>query len=107
MSINLNIELIKGSKNPILSIAESISNGKIFEIKPIDSDLKDKFIEYCNELPFEILSRCDYLSIETMNIISFHIKINRKEILANVTNKSFIIPEEIHFHHNFNDMLVN
>ena len=42
---NLNIELIKGSKKTILSIAEYVRNGKNLKIKPNDSNLKDKCME--------------------------------------------------------------
>ena len=55
---NLNIELIKGSKKTILSIAEYVRNGKNLKIKPNDSNLKDKCIADSNELPFGIWSSC-------------------------------------------------
>ena len=47
-----------------------IRNGKNLEIKPIDSSLKDKYIAYCPELPFGILSPISYRNIKTMNISS-------------------------------------
>ena len=66
---NLCIKLTKWSKNYTLNTAEYISNGKNLKIKPIDLSLKDKFITYCFELPFGIMSHSSYANIETMNII--------------------------------------
>ena len=51
---------------------------KNLKIKPIGSSLKDKCIAFCPELPFEILSPCSYLNIETINIISSEPKITNK-----------------------------
>ena len=52
----------------------------------MDSSLKDVDIAYCPELPFEIISPCSYLNIETMNIISSDTKI---------TSKLSVIPERM------------
>ena len=56
-------------------IAESINNGKIIKIEPIDTSLKKKCIAYCYELSFGILSYC-YINIETTNIFCSDIEIN-------------------------------
>ena len=72
----LNIKLIEGPKNCILNTAEYISNGKYLKIKPIDLSLKDKYIAYCHELPFGIISPSSYVNIETMNIICSDVEIN-------------------------------
>ena len=74
---NQNIELIKGSKKPILNIVESISNGKNIKIELIDSNLRDKCMAYCDGLPFGVLPPCWYLNIETINIISSDAEINK------------------------------
>ena len=66
---NLDIRLLKGTKNFILNIAEYISNGKNLKIKPIDSSFKNKRIAYCLESSFGIISSSSYVNIETMNIL--------------------------------------
>ena len=78
---------MKGSKKPILSIAKYISNWKNCKIKLIDSSFKDKCVAYCNELPFGILFIFSYLNIETMNIISSNVEINKNELLVNKSNE--------------------
>ena len=55
---------------------EYIYNGENLKIKPTDSNLKNKCIAYCLELPFGILSFSCYVNIEAMNIISFDVEIN-------------------------------
>ena len=49
---NSGIRLLKGTKNSVLNIAESISNGKNLRIKPIYSSLKNQCIAYNFELIF-------------------------------------------------------
>ena len=85
LASNLDIRLLKGSKKLILNIAEYISNGKIFKIKPINSGLKNKCIGYCLELRYGIIF--SYVNIEAMNIISSDIEMN--EFLANIPSNLF------------------
>ena len=75
---NLDIKVIKGHKNCILSTAEYISNGKILKIKlkHIDLNFKDKCRAYCSELPFGRISPSSYINIKTVNVISFDVEIN-------------------------------
>ena len=62
LASNLDIRLLKGPKKLILIIAEYISNGKNFKIKPINSGLKNKCIDYCLELPYGTIF--SYVNIE-------------------------------------------
>ena len=78
---------IKGSKKPILNIAEYITNGKNLKVKPADLSLKNKCIDYCFELPFRIISFSSHFSIESINIISSDVEMNK--ILANNLNNLF------------------
>ena len=78
-----NIELIKGSKKPILNTVESINNGKNLKIEPIDSNVRSKCMVYCDELLFGALSPCRYLNTETMNILSSDTEININERIVN------------------------
>ena len=70
MSNDLNIKLIKGFKEAILFIAESITNRVNIKIDPIDLFSKDKTIIYHNELLFGILSSNSFPNMETMNVVS-------------------------------------
>ena len=47
------------------------------KIKPIDSIFKNECTVYCLELPFEIISFCRYVGIETMNIISSDVEMHK------------------------------
>ena len=71
LSVDLNIKLLKGSKEAILFIADSITNRVNIKIDPIDLFSKDKTIIYHNELLFGILSSNSFLNIETTNVVSF------------------------------------
>ena len=70
LSNDLNIKVIKGTRNSILYMKEYIDNGENLKIKPIDSNLKNKCIVYCLEVLFGILSFSTYVDIKAMNIIS-------------------------------------
>ena len=52
---DLDIRLLKGTKNSVLNISEYISNRKNLRIRPIDSSFENKCLAYCLELPFEII----------------------------------------------------
>ena len=80
-----NIELTIESEKHLLSIAKSISNKKHLRIEPIDLNFKDKCIAYCPELSIGIMSRSNYLNIETMNIISSYD--NNKEYYVSLAIK--------------------
>ena len=82
---NSDIRLLKGSKKSIPNIAAYISNGKNLKIKPNDSSFKNKRIAYCTELPFGIISSSNYVNIETMNIISSDVEMN-KVLASNPSN---------------------
>ena len=56
LSNDLNIKLIKGTKNSILYMKDRVNNGENLTIKPVDLSLKTKEIAFCSELPFGILS---------------------------------------------------
>ena len=60
---------------------------KIFKKNPVDLSLKKKQIAYCFELPFGIIYFSSYVNIETMNIISSDVEVNK--ILANNSKKLF------------------
>ena len=47
LSNNLNIKLIKRTKNSILYMKDYINNGEHFKIKPTDLSLRNKCIAYC------------------------------------------------------------
>ena len=81
LSNDLNIKLIKGTRNSIFYMKEYINNGENLKIKPTDSNLKNKCIVYCPELPFEILYFPSYLDIKVMNIISSDVEINECKLL--------------------------
>ena len=68
---DININWIKGSKEAILFIAESITNRETVIIYPIGSSFRNKTMLYSNELPFGIFSSDSFCNIETMNAISF------------------------------------
>ena len=57
---------------------------KNLRIKPIDLCLKNNRIGYSFELPFGRISSSNYANIETMNIISSDVKMNK--LLANSPN---------------------
>ena len=76
---DLDIRLLKGTKNFIFNIAEYSSNGEHLKIKPIDSSFKKKRIAYCLELSFG--------NIETMNIISSDVEMTK--VLANNPSNLF------------------
>ena len=69
---NLDIRLIRGTKNSLLNIAEYITNGKNIKIKPADSSLKNKRKANYLELPFGIMSFSSFVNTETLNIISWY-----------------------------------
>ena len=75
-SRDLNIRLTKRTKNNISYMKKYIDNREYLETKPVDSNLKRKFIGYCLGLPFGILSFSSYLDIEVMKIISSMVEIN-------------------------------
>ena len=56
LSNDLNIKLIKGTKNSMLYMKDRVKNGENLTIKPVDLSLKTKEIAFCSELPFGILS---------------------------------------------------
>ena len=60
---HLSINLIKGSKKAILSIADYISKGENLKIESIGSSVKDKRIAYRSILLFGLLSPYSYLNI--------------------------------------------
>ena len=68
---NLDIRLIRGTKNSILNIAEYITNGKNIKIKPAHSSLKNKCKANYFKLPFGIMSFSSFGNTETLNIISW------------------------------------
>ena len=68
------------------------SNGKNLKIEPIDSNLRDKCIAYCNELHFGIIPPSCFFYTETINIISSDTEININECIS---NELFIIPKKI------------
>ena len=64
-------------------ICETISKmEKNLKIKPIDSNLKNKCIVYCPDLPFGILSFCSCVDIEAMIIISSEVEIIEYKLLV-------------------------
>ena len=81
-SNDLNIELIEETNGTISYTKDYINNGENLKIKPIDSNLKNKYIAYCLELLFGILSFSRYVNIEAINIISSDIEINEYKQLG-------------------------
>ena len=63
-----NDQNIKGTKNKISYMKKYINNGEYLKTKPIDSNLKNKCIAYCPELPFGILCFSSYVDIEAMKL---------------------------------------
>ena len=82
-----NIKLLKGTKNSILYMTEYKLNGKNLKIIPIDLSLKDKYIAYCHELVFGIISFSSFINIETMNIISSDVETNEYKLLGVKSDK--------------------
>ena len=78
-SNNLNIKLVKRPKNYIIYMAEYITTGKNLKIRRIYLSLKDKYMAYCFDLLFGIISPFSYVNIETMNIISSDVEANEYE----------------------------
>lgn len=68
---NLNIELIKKSKEFIFDTTESIANWKNIIIWPTNSSYINGTIFYFDELPFGILPHNHYLNTETTNISNY------------------------------------
>ena len=73
--------MIKGTKNSILNIVEYIKNGTNLKIKLVYLSLKNKGIAYCFELTFGMIFFSSYVYIETMNVISSDVEMNKR--LAN------------------------
>ena len=73
---------IKGVAKHILYTAEYIANGKNFKIKPIDSSFNNKQIAYCPQLSYGIISFDSFVDIETMNIISSDVEVNKYEFIG-------------------------
>ena len=84
---NSDIGLIKISRKSIVNISEYISSGKSRKIKPIGSSFKNKRLDHFLELSFGMISSSRYIDIETMNIISFNVEMNK--VLANNANSLF------------------
>ena len=70
---NLDIRLTKGAKNSILNNVKY----KNLRIKPIDLSLENKCITFRFELPFGIINFSSYVNIETINIISPDVEMNK------------------------------
>ena len=87
LSNDLNIKLIERTNDTIYYMKDYISNVGNLKIKPIDSNLKNKCIAYCLELPFGILSFSSYVGIEAMNIISSGVEIKEYKLLGVKSNK--------------------
>ena len=82
LSNDLNIKLIKEDRNFILNIKKYINNGKALNKKPINLRIKNKQIAFCSNSPFGTLSFLSYVDIESMNIISSDIDINKYKLLG-------------------------
>ena len=101
-----NIELAIESKKHIfqnfVSIAKSISNKKKttknLRIEPLDSNLENKSIPYCPELPLKTFSCCSYLNIKTMNIIFLDTEISVNKSIANTKDEYLLFNEEYFYH---------
>ena len=70
---NLDIRLIKGAKNSILN---NVKYKNLWR-KPIDLSLENKCITFRFELPFGIIYFSSYVNIETINIISPDVEMNK------------------------------
>ena len=78
---------MKRSIKSIVNISEYITNGKSLKIKTICSGFKNNRITYCVELSFGIISSSRYINIQTLNIISSDVEMNK--ISANNSNSLF------------------
>ena len=87
LSNDLNIKLIKRTRNSIFYMKEYINNRENLTIKLIDSNLKNKCIDYCPELPFGISSFSSYVDIRAINIISSDVEKNEYKLLGVKSNK--------------------
>ena len=73
-SNDLNTKLIEGTNGTVSYMKDYINNGENLKIKPIDSNLKNRYIAYCFELHFEILSFSSNVDIKAINIISSEVE---------------------------------
>ena len=57
-------------------IIKYLHKKKKIEIRPIDTDLKEKVMAYSPLLPFTFFSKSEFINIDTMNIISSDVEID-------------------------------
>ena len=84
---DFNIKLIKGNKKYIRYITDFINNGKNIKIKLIDLSIKNKYIAYCGELPFDILSYSSYIDLGKMKIVFSIVENNEYKLLKTKSKK--------------------
>ena len=66
----LSIRLVLWPKNLVFIFLKSICKGKKIKIRPIDTDLEGKRIVLNPLLPFVLVSKSEFINIDTINIIS-------------------------------------
>ena len=94
MSIPTNInnenEFSNGSANLVQShskdinyVVNQINRGEKFRETPIDSNIKNKFIAYCYELPYRMLDESSYIDLNKMKIVSSMVDLSEYKFLIN------------------------
>ena len=84
---DFNIKLIKGNKKYIRYITDFINNGKNIKIKLIDLRIKNKYMVYCGELPFDILSYSSYIALGKMKMVFSIVENNEYKLLKTKSKK--------------------
>ena len=65
---DLDIELLKQSKEFVHNVVVSSTHGKHMKVEPINSTFRNNIMIYCDEQLFGVLSPYHYHNIETMQI---------------------------------------
>ena len=83
----LSNNLIKEYVKDIRYMVDYINKGKKLRERSVDPDIRDKFIAYCDELPFGILSYSSYIVLKKMKIVSSVIFDDEYKLLGTKSKK--------------------
>ena len=83
----LSNNLIKEYVKDIRYMVDYINKGKKLRERSVDPDIRDKFIAYCDELPFGILSYSSYIVLKKMKIDSSVIFDDEYKLLGTKSKK--------------------
>ena len=72
-------------------MVDYINKGENLKKRPIDLSNKNKYMAYCTELPFGILSYCSYIDLEKMKIVFSVVQKNEHKLLGTKSKKKWLM----------------